>query len=273
MSRLKRLRKSLTQFPDIDPPSSWLFAAESRAIWEFWAGVSLYAPLKLMSKQGDGHPVLVLPGLGASDISTSLLRKFIDSLGYVSYAWELGRNRGFQDETHAALQGRLNVINNTHQQKVSIIGQSLGGVYARELAKSAPHQVRQVITLGSPFSGHPLASTGVRAYEWFTGEHMEDQDYDRYHAIRVKPPVPTTSVYSKLDGIVAWKCSIETGTDQAENIHLRGGSHCGMASNPAALYLLANRLSQQEEHWQPFEPKGAARALYGTEDHRAAFPP
>jgi hypothetical protein len=273
MSRLQRLRKSLTQFPDIEPPSSWLLASEARAVWEFWAGVALYAPVKLMSKRGDGHPVLVVPGLGASDVSTTLLRKFIDDLGYVSHAWELGRNRGFQDETHAALQGRLNVIHNSHRQKVSVIGQSLGGVYARELAKLVPEQVRQVITLGSPFSGHPLASTGIRAYEWLSGESIEELDFDRHHAIRAKPPVPTTSVYSKLDGIVAWKCSIENGAGQSENIHLRGASHCGMAFSPAALYLLADRLGQRAEHWKPFEPKGAARALYGVEDHRSGETP
>jgi hypothetical protein len=271
MSRLKRLRKSLTQFPDIEPPSSWLLASETRAVWEFWAGVAMYLPVKHLCLQGDGHPVLVLPGLGASDVSTALLRKFLDDLGYVTYAWDMGRNRGFQDETHAALQGRLNIIHHKHQQKVSVIGQSLGGVYARELAKSAPAQVRQVITLGSPFSGHPLASTGIRFYEWLSGDNIEDLDFDRHHAIRATPPVPTTSVYSKLDGIVAWKCSIESGTGQTENVHLRGATHCGMACSPAALYLIADRLAQKPGHWKPFEPRGTARALYGVQDHVAAM--
>lgn len=271
MSRIKRLRKSLTQFPDIEPPSSWLAASEARAVWEFWAGLAMYVPIKHLSARGDGQPVLVLPGLGASDVSTVLLRKFLDDLGYVSYAWEMGRNRGFQDETHSALQGRLNVIHHKHQQKVSVIGQSLGGVYARELAKAQPQQVRQVITLGSPFSGHPLASTGVRFYEWLSGNNMEDLDFDRHHSIRETPPVPTTSVYSKLDGIVAWKCSIENGSGQAENIHLRGASHCGMACSPAALYLIADRLAQPVGRWQAFVPSGAARALYGVDDHHAAL--
>ncbi|OYU46774.1 MAG: alpha/beta hydrolase [Burkholderiales bacterium PBB4] len=271
MSRLQRLRKSLTQFPDIEPPSAWLLASEARAVWEFWAGIVMYAPVKHLSAQGDGHPVLVLPGLGASDASTALLRRFIDDLGYASYPWELGRNRGFQDETHGALQGRLNIIFHKHQQKVSVIGQSLGGVYARELAKIAPEKVRQVITLGSPFSGHPLASTGIRMYEWLSGDNIENMDFDRHHAIRRTPPVPTTSVYSKLDGIVAWKCSIEAGKGKTENIHLRGGTHCGMASSPAALYLVADRLAQKPEHWEPFDPRGAARAFYGIDDHHGAL--
>jgi pimeloyl-ACP methyl ester carboxylesterase len=271
MSRLSRLRKSLTQFPDIEPPSSWLLASEARVLGEFWAGLVMYAPVKYASSRGEGQPVFVLPGLGATDGSTALLRHFIDDLGYTSYPSEMGRNRGFQDETFAALQSRLNHIFSKHKQKVSIIGQSLGGVYARELAKIAPEKVRQVITLGSPFSGHPLASTGIRAYEWLSGDDIESLDFDRHHSLRTAPPVPTTSVYSKLDGIVAWKCSIENGAGQTENIHLRGSSHCGMASTPAALYLIADRLAQKLGHWQAFEPRGAACALYGVDDHHDAL--
>ena len=273
MSRLQRLRKSLTQFPDIEPPSSWLLASEARAVWELWAGVAMYLPLRHLVTRGDRHPVLVLPGLGATDVSTALLRKFLDDLGYATYAWEQGRNRGFQDVTHAALQRRLDAIHGQHHRQVSVIGQSLGGVYARELAKANPVQVRQVITPGSPFSGHPLASTGIRFYEWLSGDNIEDLDFDRHHAIRTPPPVPTTSVYSKLDGIVAWKCSIEATGAHTENIHLRGATHCGMACSPAALYLLADRLAQASEHWKPFAPRGAARALYGIDDHHVAHAP
>jgi len=269
-SRLKQLRQSLTQFPDIEPPSSWLLASESRAVWELWAGIAMYLPVKHLAQRGDGHPVLVLPGLGATDVSTALLRKFLDDLGYVSYAWKQGRNRGFNDEMAESLLARLHTIHLKHGQKVSLIGQSLGGVYARELAKLAPRKVRQVITLGSPFSGHPLASTGVRLYEWLSGENIEDMDFDRHHEIRVTPPVPTTSVYSKVDGIVAWKCSVESGIGQIENIHLRGATHCGMACSPAALYLLADRLAQKPDSWQPFAPRGAARLLYGVSDHHTA---
>lgn len=269
-ARLQRLRKSLTQFPDIDPPSSWLLAMEGRAAWEIWAGILCYLPLESISPKGDGHPVLVLPGLGASDTSTVLLRRFIDDLGYVSHPWELGRNRGFNEERHMSVEDRLHAIYAAHRKPVTVIGQSLGGVYARELAKIAPSEVRQVITLGSPFSGHPLASTGIRLYEWLSGDNIEDLDFAQHHEIRKTPPVPTTSVYSKLDGIVAWKCSIEDAGPKTESIHLRGATHCGMAFSPAALYLLADRLAQQPGSWKPFAPRGAACLLYGTDDHGAA---
>jgi pimeloyl-ACP methyl ester carboxylesterase len=168
------------------------------------------------------------------------------------------------------MQNRLRNIYEKHGQKVSIIGQSLGGVFARELAKAVPDTVRQVITLGSPFTGHPLASTGTHLYEWLSGDNFEDMDFNQHLEIRIKPPVPTTSVYSKLDGVVAWKCSIEKDQPEGENIHLRGNTHCGMACSPSALFLLAERLAQPDRDWKAFKPKGLGRVFYGTQDHRRA---
>ena len=267
MSRMKRLRKSLTQFPDIEPPSPWLLAMESRAVWEFWAGVASFKALQYLVPRGDGHPVLVIPGLGAGDYSTALLRNFLDEIGYTSYPWDLGRNKGWRDENREVMIERLRSVFDAYgQQKISIIGQSLGGVYARELARMEPKLVRQVIMLGSPFTGHPLASTGTHLYEWLSGDRLEDQDFSQHLEIRVKPPVPTTSVYSKLDGVVAWPCSIEAPQPEGENIHLRGHSHIGMASAPAALYLIAKRLAQpSDETWQPYRPHGLARMFFDVD--------
>ncbi|MDE2416705.1 MAG: alpha/beta hydrolase [Burkholderiales bacterium] len=267
MTRIKRLKASLTQFPDIAVPSGWLLASEPRVFWEYMAGVTMLGVVKRIAPRGDGHPVLVIPGLGASDLSTALLRRFLDDLGYTTYPWAQGRNRGLKDHITSAMLARMQQIHGSHQQKVSIIGQSLGGVFARELAKAAPQAVRQVITLGSPFTGHPLASTGTRLYEWLSGDNLEDMDFSQHLEIRIKPPVPTTSVYSKLDGVVAWQCSIEDEQPEGENIHLRGNTHCGMASSPSALYLLAERLAQPEKHWKTFKPKGLGRVFYGTKDH------
>lgn len=267
MSRIKRLKKSMTQFPDIDAPSLWLLAFEPRALWEFWAGLFSYKPLQLVAPKGDGHPVLVIPGLGASDTSTALLRRFLDELGYATYPWELGRNKGIKEEDTKAMHQRLKFIFDQHQQKVSIIGQSLGGVFARELARLDPELVRQVITLGSPFTGHPLASTGTHFYEWVSGDRMEELDFNQHLKMRIKPPVPTTSIYSKLDGVVAWKCSIEDNQREGESINLRGNSHIGMGSSPTALYLIAERLAQAQGQWKPFQPDGVTQLFYGTRDH------
>lgn len=267
MSRMKRLRKSLTQFPDIEPPSPWLLAMESRAVWEFWAGVASFKALQYLVPRGDGHPVLVIPGLGAGDYSTALLRNFLDEIGYTSYPWDLGRNKGWRDENREAMIERLRSVYDAYgKQKISIIGQSLGGVYARELARMEPKLVRQVIMLGSPFTGHPLASTGTHLYEWLSGDRLEDQDFSQHLEMRIKPPVPTTSVYSKFDGVVAWPCSIEESQPEGENINLRGHSHIGMASAPAALYLIAKRLAQTDASWQPYRPHGLARIFFDVAD-------
>lgn len=273
MSRIKRLKASLAQFPDIAPPSMWLLAMEHRAFWEFLAGLLSLKPLQWVAPRGDGHAVLVIPGLGASDGSTALLRHFLGTLGYAAYPWGLGRNKGLKEENSALMQQRLQQIFEHHGQKVSLIGHSLGGVFARELAKLDAAKVRQVITLGSPFTGHPLASTGTHLYEWLSGDRFDDLDFNQYLHIRTKPPVPTTSIYSKFDGVIAWECSIEEGRPDGESINLRGNSHIGMGSSPTALYLIAERLAQPDDGWKPFEPHRWARWLYGASDHRPPTSP
>ena len=267
MPRIQRLRDSLTGFPPVDPPSLWLLALEQRALGEFFAGLSLLPMLRRLSPRGDGHPVLVIPGLGASDLSTTLLRRFLDSLGYATHPWGLGRNRGMHDHRIDQMRARLEQIHTESARKVSLVGQSLGGVYAREMARAMPDRVRQLITLGSPFAGHPLASTGIHLYEWLSGERVEDMDFDRHRNMRATPPVPSTSIYSKLDGVVAWQCSIEDGPGDSESINLRGHSHTGMASAPLALYLIAERLAQAADAWTPYVPKGAAKLFFGPGDH------
>ena len=260
--------------PHCMPPHKLLLAFESRAVLEFAAGALLRRGLQRVAPRGDGHPVLVLPGLGASDVSTRLLRRFLVGLGYQAIPWEMGRNRGLRPGMEHHMRARLQALFALHGQKISLIGQSLGGIYARELAKLEPQLVRQVITLGSPFTGHVRANNAVRLYEWLSGNRVEEAAGNHPGRTRTKPPVPTTSVYSKLDGVVSWRCSIEASQSGAENIHLRGVSHLGMAASPAALYLLANRLAQAEGDWKPFRPASWQRLLYGIHDHHpgAAHP-
>lgn len=289
MSRITQLKRSLTdrrtrplpyvgeerrtreegtrRFPDVPAPSLWLLASEYRSLWEICVGIATFKPLSVISPKGDGHPVLIIPGLSASDASMTLMKNFLDSLGYTTFGWGFGRNVGLTEERILELRDRLIYISELHGKKVSVIGHSLGGVYARELARLNPELVRQVITLGSPFTGHPLASTGTHLYEFMSGVKMNTLDFKRHLDMRVKPPVPTTSIYSKMDGVVAWQCSIEQSCDTGESINVRGCSHIGMASAPNALYLVGERLSQEEGHWNPFVPYGFQNLIYGTEDH------
>src|ERR1700680_689073 len=119
------------------PPSLSLLLAEARGIFEFNASV-LLSPLLMLTPRGDGHPVLTLPGFLASDLSMAPMRRYLKELGYDSYAWKMGRNVGGFSQMRAALRDRLAEIHNATGKKVSIVGWSLGGVYARDLALQEP---------------------------------------------------------------------------------------------------------------------------------------
>lgn len=258
-----------TPLKDIAAPPRWLLACEYRAFFEFAAGLSAYRGMQYVVPPGDGHPIMILPGLGASDFSTQLLRNFLQSLGYVALPWGLGINTGIVEGKAQRLHQRMQALAKEHGRKISLIGQSLGGVFARELAKLEPDLVRQVITLGSPFAGHPHATNATRVYEWLSGDRIEDLDYELVQGLQNKPPVPTTSIFSKTDGVVSWRCSLEREGPEAESIHLRGVSHLGMAASPAALYLVAHRLAEPEGDWQAFAPQGWQKMFYSVGHFRS----
>jgi pimeloyl-ACP methyl ester carboxylesterase len=240
------------------PPSRELLLLEVRAIWELGAFFSL-APLLRMAPRGDGHPVLVLPGLAASDTSTRPLRAFLKDRGYAAHGWQLGPNHGPRPGAEARMQQRLDDLFEHHARKVSLIGWSLGGVFAREMARRAPAQVRGVITLGAPFASEPKASNAWRLYESLSGREVGD--WPERESMRTPPPVPSSAIYSRSDGIVAWQGCLEREGAQAENIEVEG-SHCGLGHNPAVLYAIADRLAQPEGRWQPFDRSGLRGLVY-----------
>jgi pimeloyl-ACP methyl ester carboxylesterase len=242
----------------IRPPSALLLLAEGRALFEIGA-LAFAGPLLSTAPKGDGHPVLVLPGLAASDGSTVALRRYLEGRGYDVHAWELGRNLGLRGGTLEKLIARLDSIHAASGRKVSLVGWSLGGVFARELAKLRPEIVRQVISLGSPFAGDPRANNAWRVYEFFN-DHPVDQPPIQT-TLAEPPPVPTTSIYSRTDGIVSWRsCQNEPG-DRIENIEVES-SHVGMGFNAAVLYAVADRLAQAEGEWAPFDRSGARGCVY-----------
>jgi len=190
-------------------------------------------PLLSLAPRGDGHGVLVLPGFMASDRSTRLLRRFLRDRGYAVHGWGLGRNLGTEDGLASRLRARLLELSLRHGGRVSLVGWSLGGVFARELAKRLPERVRQVITLASPFGGQAAAP----------------------------PPVPSTAIYSRSDGIVAWRTCLEPEGAQTQNLEIVG-SHCGLGHHPLALFAIADRLAQPVDDWKPFDRSGWRSALY-----------
>jgi pimeloyl-ACP methyl ester carboxylesterase len=231
---------------------------EVRAPFEFAAGL-LAAPWLLRAPRGDAHPVRVYPGFLATDFSTRPLRRLLRALGHDAVGWGQGRNLGPGDGTFETALQRLHELHRDAGRKVSLVGWSLGGLYARELAKLAPDAVRCVVTLGSPFAGPPRANRAWRLFEQLNRRRPNAPP--TRHDLQAPPPVPTTSIFSRSDGIVAWPCSVEAEGPLAENIEV-AASHIGLGVNPLAMYALADRLAQPEGAWRPFEPHGIARHLY-----------
>jgi pimeloyl-ACP methyl ester carboxylesterase len=259
-----------TDWVDFDmmrAPGFVRLALEWRAPWEY--GLTLLAqPWLNQLPDGDGHPVLVFPGLMASDASTKPLRRFLEGKRYTTYGWDHGSNLGPKEGVLEHCLARVRQLRRKHGRKLSLIGWSLGGIYARELAKDSPRDVRQVITLGTPFTGHPKATNAWRLYEIVTGHRIGAPEI--HEPLRVAPPVPTTSIYSRTDGVVAWQCSVQGPSERAENIEVEA-SHFGIGLNPLAWYAIGDRLGQPEGEWQPFDRNGALRWLYRDPQRKGWF--
>lgn len=240
------------------PPGPLLRALEWRAPYE-WGMTLAATPWLSVLPRGDGHPVLVLPGLTASDLSTVLLRRVIGTQGYACHGWKLGVNRGPHPGVIERCVERVVELRQRHDRTVSVIGWSLGGLYAREIAKQAPDAVRQVITLGTPFTGHPKATNAWRLFERVSGQSVDDLAL--WATLHEAPPVPTTSIWSRTDGVVSWQCSLETPGSSCENIEV-DASHRGLGMNPAVLYAVLDRLAQPEGRWQPFRREGLRQLVY-----------
>lgn len=247
------------------PPSLLLMLAEARSVLEFNSTL-LLSPLLMQAPKGDGHPVLALPGFLASDLSMAPLRRYLKELGYDAYAWNMGRNFGGVVSRRAALRDLLKRVHEAAGRKVSIVGWSLGGVYARDLAVQMPDLVRSVVTLGSPFADDIRATNATRLYELLSGEAVGDIP-DIRAAIAGDMPVPATSIYSRTDGIVNWHTTQLRPSATAENIEVHFASHVGLGVNPAALWAIADRLAQPEGEFRHFDRSGPFAIAYGRADH------
>jgi esterase/lipase len=218
---------------------------------------------------GNQAPVLCIPGLGGSDRSTEVLRSYLELNGWTVYGWEGGRNTGPKSKNVDHLVSRLHEIYNEHNQKVSLVGHSLGGIYARELAKSHSDLVEKVITLGSPIGGM-MNPHHVSPIARFMFTVFNATSFDLYYKLNkengfkvmsehvlMPPPVPTTSLYTRHDKVVNWKSCLNPDTPNSENIEICNISdkkddegevgHSELNSHPLSLYIIAERLSEAHE--------------------------
>jgi pimeloyl-ACP methyl ester carboxylesterase len=251
-----------TARPKLKPPHRGLLLVEGRA-WMELAGVMVARPLLDMAPKGDGHPVLVLPGFLASDRSTAPIRAYLKRIGYDARAWKLGQNLGGFYKRRQTLEDRLSEIHAQTGKKVSLIGWSLGGVYARYLSLAQTDKVRSVITLGSPFAGDVRATNASKLYEMLSGERHENTKREDLDALAGDLPVPNSSIYTKLDSIVNWRTCIAPDAPNAENIEVRLASHVGIGVNAAAWWAVADRLAQAEGSFKPFAKNGPFGLAYG----------
>lgn len=264
---MQHSRKRLAAF---NAPSLALLVSEPlRAVFDFLGARIGARP----SSIGDGHPVIVYPGLGGGAMSTSHLRRYLGRCGFAAVDWGGGLNTGPSGDFDTWLQplvDRVVALHAQHGRKVSLVGWSLGGVYAREVAKRCPEAVRQVVTLGTPFNAMGDANHAGTLYRILGGDTSQLTPAMQKR-IGTCPPVPTTSVFSRQDGIVCWKGCLERTSATAENVEVNA-SHLGMGTHAKALAVVADRLAQPEGRWRPYRSraKGLGRNPGSLDARRAA---
>lgn len=226
----------------LQPPARAGVIREARSFWEFirlmfWAWDLMRQP------KGQGQPILVLPGYGAGDGSTAILKTYLRLIGYRVSGWHLGRNQGDVTLLLPRIFKRLNSMNRHSHNMVTIIGWSLGGYLAREVARERPDLVARVITLGTPVVGGPKYTVVA---DRFRERGIDLDAMEAEIAARDNTPltVPVTAIYSRTDAIVAWEACIDRQSPAAENCEVKT-THLGFGFCPDVYRLIARRLAEQ----------------------------
>jgi pimeloyl-ACP methyl ester carboxylesterase len=248
--------------PQADPaPAFGLLMTEPVRWAGELTGLAVAMPWLRRAPRGDGDGVLVLPGLGATDTSTGVLRRYLRRLGYDVSGWGLGRNMGPTAEIVDGLPRLVAEVSGRSGGLISVVGWSLGGIYARELARAHPALVRQVITLGSPFAiTDSRQSRADRAYRALAHRHAAGRVPTR-EQVALPIPVPSTAVFSRRDGMVAWQACVAPEVDRHQNVEVRCG-HLGFGIDPATLWVVADRLARDPATRRPFVPPRELRGLF-----------
>lgn len=216
-------------------------------------------PLLLRAEKGDGHTVVTIPPFGAGDAFTTVLRVYLGRMGYDVHKWGRAEILAFHRLQKVAVH-RLQEVAKEAGGPISIIGHSLGGIYAREVARAAPEHVRRVITVGSPFAGDLKSNVVWPMYEAVTGTRIKSIPAEVMDRINEPLPVPSTAIYSRSDGVVSWKACIDVAAPGVENVEVPG-SHVGLLHNPAVFYVIADRLALAPGDVTPFDPSGWRRLV------------
>ena len=231
-----------TDIPTASAPSRLATLLELRAPFD-WATVLLRAPSLLSAPRGDGRPVMLLPGYGTDERSMRPLGRYLSYLGYEVFDWGLGRNRGTVDRYIDLVGEKLEAMQpELDGRPTTLIGWSLGGVVAREVARLFEPQVREVITLGTPIIGGPKYTAVGKKFAASADMDLDTFELEVHDRNSVGIRQPVTSIYSKLDGVVGWKASVDVYNEQARNIQVLS-SHFGIGVSGRVWRLIADILA------------------------------
>ncbi|MEO1055493.1 MAG: thioesterase domain-containing protein [Actinomycetota bacterium] len=241
-------------------PHPTLTALEARSAYEAGATLTLGKTVATWWPRGRRR-VLVLPGFLAGDASTLLMRRTLGQLGHEVHRWRLGINLGPTPALIERLVARIEELTDD-AQPLDLIGWSLGGIFALEIAREVPERVGVVVTLGTPIQASgPKNSHAHLPFSMLEPFHEPSVRAQIPSVHRPPIPVPTTSIYSRSDGIVRWQDCLAVPSAGVENVEVVA-SHIGMGANLAALYVVADRLAAAESGWQPFSPPRWLRSVY-----------
>ena len=227
----------------IDSPPLFNILLESRSAIEWVTMFGLY-PFIPKHKRSKNKPVLLMPPYLGNDLSTTFVRNYLRSVGFKTYKWDLGVNM-INSKSLPKLIEKLDEIYEKHQEKVSLVGWSGGGIFAKIIANRHPEKVEQLITIGSPVWGVKNMKTPVvRSLEFLRGRKLRERNAKFIKELEEIPEVPITCIYTKTDGLLPWKHCMEAETlrKDIKNIEVFG-SHCGMGANASVLLTVANSLN------------------------------
>ena len=236
--------ESISQLPYCEPPAPINALLEARAGLEL-TSLFFASPALALANGGKARPIMLLPGYGAGDASMQPLSGYLRYLGHRTYRWGIGRNRGSVDAMVPVVANRVTEIAEKTAQPVTLIGWSLGGVVAREIARTRPTVVGEIITMGTPVKGGPKYTAIGAAFARSRGMDLDRFEWEvhRRNSIGLKQPI--TAIYSKLDGVVGWQAAIDSYNPQARNVEVYG-THLGLGVNPRVWTVIADTLAKNQ---------------------------
>ena len=235
---------------NIPPPPLFNVLLETRAVTE-WTSMFWLYPFIPKHKSKKSKPILLMPPYLGNDNSTIFVRKYLKSIGFKTYKWDLGVNM-INSKSLPKLIEKLDEIYEKHQEKVSLVGWSGGGLFAKIIANRYPEKVEQLITIGSPVWGVKNMKTPIiKTLEFVRGAKLRERNLKFIKELEEIPKVPITCIYTKTDGLIPWKNCMEAETfrDDIKNVEVFG-SHCGMGANATVLLTVANALNSNLEKVQ-----------------------